>query len=309
MTDYGNSTYSPANNIYSGLVGKIAKQVIEGETIKSEFGSLFKEPMKNGKDLEVALYKAATGVEYNRTTPPTAGSPASDVLYFTEQERKTYPVKIDQKEIDEGATDGAAAERIAQEIVATLYSGAFKDENENIFKIFSMVNQNANPPQVVFGDTLSFLDVTNETDAKALLKVIKDTAKKVRKGSTAVNPRGNRVNAPRVCLLIPISAHDGVDVYARMGAYNREFDAYGVDDIFEYDPSAYGLDDADSLGVYVFDDRYVQARKVHPDSYKEHPVAGCDNVDAYLHRYIMYAACPLFNCVKITLQKPADTTE
>ena len=54
----------------------------------------------------------------------------------------------------------------------------------------------------------------------------------------------------------------------------------------------------------------MQIWKKRPDSYKEHPVAGCDNVEAFLHRYMLYAGCPLFSCVKIKPDPaPQDYTQ
>ena len=104
MADYGKTAteYKPAAGIYTGLIGKIAEEVIRGEMVKGHFDSLIKGTFTSGKDLEVALLKRATGTAYNRTTPPKPGAPEVSVLYHTQDTARTYGVLIDDNEIQEG---------------------------------------------------------------------------------------------------------------------------------------------------------------------------------------------------------------
>lgn len=297
MADYGTKT-----NVYavstteSGLIGKIGRQLVEGETIESEFGGLFKENFKTGRDLEVAVYKAATGTDYSATDAPPAPFPQADVLVFKQATKRTYSVKIDDKDIREGANDEEKAAQIAGEIVQTLYSGAFKEENANIVDLFASATAGKageDATKIVNGGT--YEGPATETAAKSLLSDIKNWAKLIRRGKAKANPKGLEVKAPVVCALIPYNAQTGIDVYARLGAEQLDYSRYGIDEVYEYVP-----EDGETPAVYIFDTRYAQISKVHPDSYKEQPVAGCDNVNAYLHRYIQYAACSLFGAVKLT---------
>lgn len=297
MPDYGTNTenYAPTTSIYSGMVGKIGKQLVEGETINSEFAGLFKESYKTGRDLEIAVYKAATGVDYSATDAPPAPFPQSEVLIFKGATKRTYAVKIDEKEIRESVNDDAKATETAAAIVQTLYSGAFDEENANIVAIFAdAVDTDAGAGvQIVNGGT--YEEPTTETAAKSLLSDIKNWAKLIRRGKAVANPKGLQVKAPVVCALIPYNAMTGIDVYARVNAENIDYTRFGVDEVYEYVPA-----DGENPAIYIFDTRYAQISKVHPDSYKEKDVAGCDNVDAFLHRYIQYAGCSLFNAVKLT---------
>jgi hypothetical protein len=297
MSDYGTipAGYTATQNIYSGLIGKIGRQLVEGETINSEFSGLFKEEYKTGRELEVAVYKAATGVDYSATDAPEAPFPQKEVLIFKSATKRTYPVKIDDKEIREGALDEARAAEIAGEIVQTLYSGAFKEENKEIKSIIrGAVDTDTGAGQQII-DGGSYAEPATETDAKALLAKIKNFAKLIRAGKKEVNPKGLEVKAPVVCELIPYNALTGIDVYARLGAENPEYTRFDIDEVYEYVPDV----DEEEPAIYIFDSRYAQISKIHPDSYKEQPVAGCDNVNAFLHRYVQYAACPLFSAVKI----------
>lgn len=293
MADYGTSAadYTADVNTYSGLIGKIAKQIITDEGIKSEYAGLFKDPMRTGKDLEVAVYKKATGVDYSATDAPAAPFPAKEVLLFKQNKKRTYGVKLDQKEIDEGANDVAAATEAASAIVRTLYSGAYDEENGYIYSIFHEAD--AEEGQII--DAGNYEEPTDATTAKTLLAKIKNFAKYVRRGRAKVNPKGLNVRAEKVCLLIPTEALTAIDVWAKLDGQNLDFARLGVDEVYEYD-----VEEGENAEIYVFDSEYAQIRHVHADSYKEQPVAGCDNVNAYLHRYVMYAGCPLFSCVRMT---------
>ena len=139
MPDYGTKTgsYVATPNVYSGMIGKIGKQLVEGETIESEFAGLFKEAYRTGRDLEIAVYKQATGVDYSATDAPTAPFPQAEVLLFKQATKRTYAVKIDEKDIRESVNDEAKATEAASAIVQTLYGGAFDEENANIVAIFA----------------------------------------------------------------------------------------------------------------------------------------------------------------------------
>lgn len=297
--DYGvtAATYTP-DTFYSG-VGKFAEQLVRSERIESRFSSLFKEEMKTGKDLEVVMYKKATGVDYSATNAPAAPYPSSEVLCFKGQERRTYPVKLDRKDIDEAALNEAGASTAAEQIVGTLYSAAFEEENDYAIAVFK--DAKAANKQII-DYTYQYNDTDSEKGARELLKQVKIVAKLIRKGETSVNPHGLKVPAASVKMLVPLSDEVGMDVYARMSAYNESFAAYGVDEIITYTP-----DDGEEGEIYIFDNEYAQFRKVHADSYRQQEIAGCDNVDIFLHRYVQYAGCPLFSCVRI--KRKANPTD
>lgn len=297
--DYGvtAATYTP-DTFYSG-VGKFAEQLVRSERIESRFSSLFKEEKKTGKDLEVVVYKKATGVDYSATNAPAAPYPSSEVLCFKGQERRTYPVKIDRKDIDEAALNEAGANASAEKIVGTLYSGAFEEENSYAIAVFKDAKAANN--QIV-DYAYQYNDTDSEKGARELLKQVKIVAKLIRKGETSVNPHGLKVPAASVKMLVPLSDEVGMDVYARMSAYNESFAAYGVDEIITYTP-----DDGEEGEIYIFDNEYAQFSKTHADSYRQQEIAGCDNVDAFLHRYVQYAGCPLFSCVRI--KRKANPTD
>lgn len=297
--DYGTTaaSYSP-DVLYTGI-GKFAKELIKSERINSRFSSLFKEDFRTGKDLEVKVYKKATGVDYSATNAPAAPFPSSEVLCFKGQTRRTYPVKIDEKDIYEASLNEANARRAAESIVQTLYAAAFKEENGYAMSVFK--DAKATNKQIV-DYAYQYNDTDSEKGARELLKQIKYVAGLIRKGETSVNPHGLNVPAESVKMIIPLSDEIGMDVYARMGAYNEAFAAYGVDEVITYTP-----DEGANGEIYIFDNEYAQFAKAHADSYKEQPIAGCDNYDAFLHRYVQYAGCPLFSCVRI--KRKANPTD
>lgn len=297
MPDYGTNTenYQAGANLYSGMIGKIGKQLVEGETIDSEFAGLYKEAYRTGRDLEIAVYKAATGVDYSATDAPHAPFPQAEVLVFKQATKRTYPVKIDDKEIRESVNDEQKARDTAAAVIQTLYSGAFDEENANVISIFAdaVDTDTGAGVQIINGGT--YEEPATEASAKSLLASIKNFAKLIRKGKPEVNPKGLKVKAPTVCMLIPYNAQTGIDVYARLGAENVDYTRYDIDEVYEYVP-----EEGETPAIYIFDTRYAQISKVHPDSYKEQEIAGCDNVNAFLHRYVQYAGCSLFSAVKLT---------
>lgn len=297
--DYGTTSanYTP-DVLYTGI-GKFARELIRSERINSRFSSLFKEPFRSGKDLEVKVYKKATGVDYSATNAPAAPFPAAEVLCFKAQSRRTYPVKVDEKDVYEAALNEENARRAAEEIVQTLYAKAFDEENGYAMAIFKDAKAASNQ---IIDYAYQYNDTDSEKGARELLKQIKYVAGLIRKGETSVNPHGLNVPATSVKMIIPLSDEIGMDVYARMGAYNESFAAYGVDEVITYTP-----DEGEEGEIYIFDNEYAQIAKVHADSYKEQPIAGCDNYDAFLHRYVQYAGCPLFSCVRI--KRKANPTD
>ena len=297
--DYGTAAanYKP-DVLYTGI-GKFAKELIDSERVTSRFSSLFKEGFTSGKDLEVKVYKKATGVDYSATNAPEAPYPTTEVLCFKGQTRRTYPVKIDEKDCYEAAIDEAHARRAAEAIVQTLYAKAFDDENGYAMAVFTDAKAANNQ---IIDYAYQYNDTDSEKGAKELLKQIKYVAGLIRKGETSVNPHGLNVPAGSVKMIVPLTDEIGIDVYARMGAYNESFAAYGVDEVITYTP-----DDGEEGEIYIFDNEYAQFAKAHPDSYKEQPIAGCDNYNAFLHRYIQYAGCPLFSCVRI--KRKANPTD
>lgn len=297
--DYGATaaTYTP-DTFYSG-VGKFAEQLVRSERIESRFSSLFKEQMKTGKDLETVVYKKATGVDYSATNAPAAPYPSAEVLCFKGQERRTYPVKLDRKDLDETALNESGAQAAAEAVVQTLYSAAIEEENNYAIAVFKDAKAANN--QIV-DYAYQYNDTDSEKGAKELLKQVKIVAKLIRKGETSVNPHGLKVPAASVKMLVPLSDEVGMDVYARMSAYNEDFSAYGVDEVITYTP-----DEGEEGEIYIFDNEYAQFRKVHADAYRQQEIAGCDNVDIFLHRYVQYAGCPLFSCVRI--KRKANPTD
>ncbi len=289
--DYGATaaTYTP-DTFYSG-VGKFAEQLVRSERIESRFSSLFKEQMKTGKDLETVVYKKATGVDYSATNAPAAPYPSAEVLCFKGQERRTYPVKLDRKDLDETALNESGAQAAAEAVVQTLYAAAIEEENDYAISVFKDAKAANNQ---IIDYSYQYNDTDSEKGAKELLKQVKIVAKLIRKGETSVNPHGLKVPAASVKMLVPLSDEVGMDVYARMSAYNEDFSAYGVDEVITYTP-----DEGEEGEIYIFDNEYAQFRKVHADAYRQQEIAGCDNVDIFLHRYVQYAGCPLFSCVRI----------
>lgn len=310
MADFGVSStdYTPDKMLYTGMIGKIARILVESEDIKSMFDVFRKEDVRFGKDLEVALFKAESGVDWSGTTSPATEYPEADVLLFKEVLRKVFPVIIDQSQIDEVSNGSADAERIAAAIVETLYDGKTQFVNDSIMN--ALTSAAAGNPQTMAERAAlssgtsqtdiinggSFTEVSDQTTAEALLLMIQNAADEIRAGSRSSNPYNNKKSAQRVALIAPAKTLRKIDTYLRMNVFNDAYSRYGVDDIVTYDSGEY---ESAAGAVFVVDTRYVQYI-VHKNVYREQMRGGRDNVDAYLHFWAMFAICPLFSAIKLT---------
>lgn len=290
----GAATYAP-DFLSTGLIGKIAKQVVENETIPYLFASLDKGAVKYGKDIEIELIKAASG----RTPIPTSPSfdqTRAEALYFKTWTPRVYATQIDYDAIDDGAQSEANAQAQAAKIIDSLYQGASKDKNQ--FSIDAIVAAiatagTASKKILKLGDAAEIVD---EATANAYLLDVKNAAKKVRRGSPSVNPSGLDVPADRVVMIAPASNVTRIDVYKRTNTEQLDYARFDVDEVIEYDADKYGELNGATI---IADERYFQfhekARK-----YRERELIGAANggvVNIALNTRDMYALCPLFNAV------------
>lgn len=299
MADLGlaGAAYTPSVNS-TGLIGKIAKQVLEAEEIPYLFSEVSKGTLKYGKDVEASLMRAATGAA------PTTDSPefekkAREALYFRTWTSRVYPIAVDYEDIDDAATNAADAEKIAAQYVDSLYQGAANEKNTNavaaIVGAIATVST-ATPAVVQLG---GLAEISDEATAKAYLSAVKKVAKKVRRGSASVNPAGGKVNAERVIMLAPQNTIVDVDVYARLNAEQEDkYGRYDVDYIIEYDADAFPTLNG---GTLIADARYFQFYEKNR-TWGERTKIGADNgrtVEMALNTRDMYALCRLFNAAWI----------
>jgi hypothetical protein len=296
MADFGatGANYSP-DVLSTGLIGKIAKQVVEGESVPYLFSSLDKGQITTGKDLEIALIKAAVGVD------PTADSPDFEkpeflTRYFKEWLPKVFPVMVDYEDIDDGATNEANAEAQASKIVDSLYQGASKFKNEQAIAAFvAAIAPEAGHITNVGGAE----EITNEATANSYLSLVKRIAKKVRRGSPSVNVDGLDIPAERVVMIAPADRITQIDVYKRTATEQLEYARFDVDEVIEYDPDKFS---AMNGATIICDERYVQFYE-KARHYSERLRVGADNgnsVEAALNVRLAFWLCPLFNAAVIT---------
>lgn len=291
------SEYSPDTMTYSGRIGKIAKEVIEGESTPSKFNVFLKDVGEYGKDIEVSLYKKAQGAATTRTGTVTFPAPTANVLLFNEWIQRTYPVRIDKLQIAESSTNGETAARNADEIVQTLYEGAEWDKNQNAMNAFSsLVAGNPNADGSTNIVTLGGApEITDEATADAYLLAVKDAAKLMREGSHDANPYGLNVRSRYIVMIAPAQNVNRVDVYKRAGSFENKYTLFDVDEIIEYDPSMF---EAMGAATLILDLRFAQFYE-RENEYEETKAKGNRGVDACLYTNNMYGICPLFNAVKI----------
>lgn len=319
MADYGTTALN-ATPTETGLIGKIARTVIEGEIVPSLFSGVHKGTLKYGKYLEIQLRKAAQGYETSKASEMLANGemPAyvndalatnagenykdTNTLYFKEWVKKTYSTVLDYDDIDEGAQDEATASREAAAIVDALYQGATKDANAYAFINIAGAIATAATEQKAIVDVGSVAEITDYETANEWLALVKKIAKKVRRGSGAVNPADSTAEIPasRVIMVTPADNITGVDVYKRAPSPDNDYTRFDVDEVIEYDADRYG---AMNGATVIADERWFQfynkQKNYRENSANVQGAAGGDAVLCSLSTRDMYALCPLFNAAVI----------
>lgn len=323
MADFGTTALNPTAQ-YSGLIGKIAKTVIEGESVPNLFSGVHKGTLKHGKYLEAQLRRAAQGFNTNSASsiidgtdlfPPfytnTEGdAPATEAfhnyrnapaIYFKEWVKKRYSTIIDYDDIDEGSQDESVANEQAAKIVDALYQGATKDKNKQAFTNLAAAIATAATEEKAIVNVGSVAEISNIATADAWLALVKKIAKKVRRGSGAVNPADSTAEIPanRVVMVTPADNITGVDVYKRAPSPDNEYTRFDVDEVIEYDPDRYPEMNGATI---IADERYFQFYEKEK-TYRENEAlmqgAAGPAVLCTLSTRDMYALCPLFNAAVI----------
>ena len=323
MADFGTNELNPTAQ-YSGLIGKIAKTVIEGESVPNLFSGVHKGTLKYGKYLEMQLRKAAQGISTDSATyimedqnefpvlaANTGGGNVKDnsknnytmqtALYFKEWVKKTYNTIIDYDDIDEGSQDESVANEQAAKIVDALYQGATKDANKQAFTNLAAAIATAATDNKAIVKVGSVAEISNISTADAWLALVKKIAKKVRRGSGAVNPADSTAEIPanRVIMVTPADNITGVDVYKRAPSPDNEYTRFDVDEVIEYDPDRYPEMNGATI---IADERYFQfygKEKTYRENEALMQGAAGPAVLCTLATRDMYALCPLFNAAVI----------
>ena len=323
MADFGTNPLNPTAQ-YSGLIGKIAKTVIEGESVPNLFSGVHKGTLKFGKYLEAQLRRAAQGFTANSAAgiidlsdnfPALSSNTDSDAiseeaadnyknattLYFKEWVKKRYSTIIDYDDIDEGSQDESVANEQAAKIVDALYQGATKDKNKQAFTNLAAAIATAATEEKAIVNVGSVAEISNIATADAWLALVKKIAKKVRRGSGAVNPADSTAEIPanRVVMVTPADNITGVDVYKRAPSPDNEYTRFDVDEVIEYDPDRYPEMNGATI---IADERYFQfydKEKTYRENEALMQGAAGPAVFCTLATRDMYALCPLFNAAVI----------
>lgn len=323
VADFGTTALNPTAQ-YSGLIGKIAKTVIEGESVPNLFSGVHKGTLKYGKYLEMQLRKAAKGILTDSATYimegqnefPVLAADTGDgnvkdnsknnytmqtALYFKEWVKKTYNTIIDYDDIDEGSQDESVANEQAAKIVDALYQGATKDKNKQAFTNLAAAIATAATGQKAIVKVGDVAEISNITTADAWLSLVKKIAKKVRRGSGAVNPADSTAEIPanRVIMVTPADNITGVDVYKRAPSPDNEYTRFDVDEVIEYDHDRYPEMNGATI---IADERYFQfydKEKTYRENETLMQGSAGPAVLCTLATRDMYALCPLFNAAVI----------
>lgn len=298
VPDYGTSgaNYKPAT-IYSGQIGKIAQQVIEGMEIPSKFDTFDKPDIEYGEALEVTLFEEATGIEYNKDGISGAiPDPKGHTLIFSSFDEFTFFTKIDYWNIARAMKDSAVAEKESEVIIETLYDA---DRLRKTGKVYELLNTATAGAPVGTGATQivnagQFVEITDKESALSCVTAVALVAAGMRNEPEAFNPYGFKKAARKIVAVIPYQIRVRVKNLLLSQSSNAELVTWGVDEIIEVPASKV------NNAIYVVDERYLQLKR-RRQRYEEKEIFGSGgNVKVALSVSRMYAACPFFPAAKLT---------
>lgn len=290
--------FEPTVNTYSGMIGKVAKTILENGGITSKFSSLEKEPIDTGESLELVLFKEATGADY---VEPTAGSstvtvnakPSDCVRYYHNWTRRRYDTRISRNDVRKVALNPAKVDEYADHVIQALYDGDRKYHNAAVEGLIDYV---LTEDLILKDETIA-----NTTDLLKAIKIaIDEFMYPTESNKTLINAANLVVESKPtdIVVLIPASLATDIDVDVQAGAYNLD----------KVKINAEIIKVADLDHVIVADKRCFQIY-TRLYEYAEDSMGAYLSVNAYLHTERMYAWAQCFNAVALKIAEPTPPTE
>lgn len=211
------------NNEYSdeySLVFKLAKSSILGVKSTNPLAVFDKGIVENGTVIEQAVIKLAESYAYDKNSVDVFAQkhPELAVRYFKDYTEKQYETTVNFNELRKVIMAGQSVERVAENIVANLTeSDGYEDYvNSKQVLTYASTEQDGEVPMVKVGNDIAI------TDAKAILKAIKNTVKGMTFVNSDYNKSGIKRSTPkdRIVIVMPYKIKNALDVDELAGVFN-----------------------------------------------------------------------------------------
>lgn len=237
----------------SGMIGKIAEQVIREVTAENHLSMFEKRPITNGDTVEQAVTTLATSQAYDKDGTYTLArqDPTLAVRYFNSWTRATFKTTVDTSLIRKVLETGKGVEEISSKIVAELNEGDTQEKYEAIKSLLKWGRQDQTGKALVKLDNIAY---NNGIDYQALLVQLKDTVKGMQFVNTTYNGASlkRRTRKDDIVIVMPYKLKNRVDVEELAGVFNLD-KAEIKDHIVEVDVDVEEISGQDCYPVYVVD--------------------------------------------------------
>lgn len=300
------ANYTP-NSIseLSGMLGKVAEQIIREVVAEDKLSVFDKLPVENGDTIEQTIIELASARAYDSTGANALSrkTPSLAVRYFNDWTRAVFDTTVDMSLIRKVLMQGKGASEISTKLVSVL------GESDKFEKYTQMKNLLKWGRQDQAGQVLKLAETVNygttSIDYKGVLKALKNTVA----GMQYVNSNFNtgsinrKTDARDIFILMPYKLKNEIDVEELAGVFNLD-KAELKSRIIELDTDVEKISSKDTYAIYVVDRNAILSYT------RLYQMADQKNADGlfwnyFLHTERLYGISPLFDACYILVKAEA----
>lgn len=300
------ANYTP-NSIseLSGMLGKVAEQIIREVVAEDKLSVFDKMPVDNGDTIEQTIINLASARAYDATGANALSrkTPSLAVRYFKDWTRAVFDTTVDMSLIRKVLLQGKGASEISTKLVSVL------GESDKFEKYTQMKNLLKWGRQDQAGKVLKLADTVNygttSIDFKGVLKSLKNVVAGMQYVNTGFNTGliNRKTDAKDIFILMPYKLKNEIDVEELAGVFNLD-KAELKSRIIEIDTEAESISNKNTYTIYVVDRNAILSYT------RLYQMADQKNADGlfwnyFLHTERLYGISPLFDACYILVKAEA----
>ena len=289
----------------SGMLGKVAEQIIREVVAEDKLSVFDKMPVDNGDTIEQAIVKLASARAYDSTGANALSrtTPGLAVLYFNDWTRAVFDTTVDMSLIRKVLLQGKGASEISTKLVSVLGESDKYEKYTQMKNLFKWGRQDQSGKVLKLADTVAY--GTTSIDYKGVLKSLKNVVAGMQYVNTSFNTGSvNRKTDSRdIFILMPYKLKNEIDVEELAGVFNLD-KAEIKNRIIEIDTEAETIGGKSTYAIYVVDRNAVLSYT------RLYQMADQKNADGlfwnyFLHTERLYGLSPLFDGCYILVKAEA----
>ena len=214
-----NANYTVAKSAFlNSVINKIGRQIYSSTAYQNPIKRLKKGFIEDANEIEEIYVARALGYDYDPTGAGSLDRVLPDVKteYHQVSKDRDYTITVSDKQVRRGFTTKGGIKKLADELVASLHTGAEYEEYQNTLKVLR---------DVALGTPSSAKKVvTNITDlatAKTFTKIVKKDIKEMGDRSTTFATYENHCKPENLILFLNRSWAVEIDVELLASMFNK----------------------------------------------------------------------------------------